>query len=82
MKRFRVEEIDGVLYIDGIDIMKTIGEISKEADRLKAENQKQKEVNEKAIKYVNNHINQETFDGYMDSYELKKLLHILKEASK
>lgn len=42
---------------------------------------KQKEIINKAIKYVNNHINQETFDGYMDSYELKKLLDILKEVS-
>lgn len=40
---------------------------------------RQKEVIDNAIKYVNNHINQETFDGYMDNYELKKLLDILKE---
>lgn len=33
---------------------------------------------DKAIEYVNNHIHQETFTGYMDSYELKKLLEILK----
>ena len=32
----------------------------------------------KAIEYVNNHIHQETFTGYMDSYELKKLLSLLK----
>ena len=32
---------------------------------------------DKAIEYVNNHIHQETFTGYMDSYELKKLLEIL-----
>jgi hypothetical protein len=31
-----------------------------------------------AIEYVNNHIHQETFTGYMDSYELKKLLSLLK----
>lgn len=40
---------------------------------------RQKEVIDKTIEYINNHINQETFDGYMDSYELKKLLDILKE---
>lgn len=52
MKRIRVEEIDGTVYIDGMDVIKTIGEISKEADRLKAENQKQKEVIDEAIKHV------------------------------
>lgn len=50
-----------------------------EIKRLEKENKKQKEIIDKAIKYVNNHIYQETFDGYMDSYELKKLLDILKE---
>lgn len=52
MKRIRVEEIDGVIFIDGVDIIKTIGEISKEADRLKIENQKQKEIISKTIKHV------------------------------
>lgn len=51
------------------------------AKKLYLKNQKQKEVIDNAIKYVNNHICQETFDGYMDSYELKKLLEILKEVS-
>ena len=36
-----------------------------------------KEVIDEAREYVNNHIHQETFTGYMDSYELKKLLQIL-----
>ena len=36
-----------------------------------------KEVIEEVREYVNNHIHQETFTGYMDSYELKKLLQIL-----
>lgn len=35
---------------------------------------------EEAEKYVNNHIHQETFTGYMDSYELKQLLQILDKA--
>ncbi len=48
-------------------------------ERLEQQVKKQKEVIDNAIKYVNNHIYQETFDGYMDSYELKKLLEILKE---
>ena len=30
MKRIRVEEIDGVIYIDGIDIIKKVSELSKE----------------------------------------------------
>ena len=49
----KIEEIDGILYIDGIDIIKKVSDLSKEADRLKAENQKQKEVIDKAIKIFN-----------------------------
>ena len=30
MKRIRVEEIDGVIYIDGVDIIKKLSELSKE----------------------------------------------------
>lgn len=44
MKRIRVEEIDGILYIDKVDIMKKLSELSKENDRLFLENKKQKEV--------------------------------------
>lgn len=63
-------------YIDYSDVIKILT-----IDDLYKQVKKQKEVIDKAIKYVNNHINQETFDGYMDSYELKKLLDILKEVS-
>lgn len=49
MKRIKVEEIDGVIYIDGIDIIKKVSELSKENDRLYLENKKQKEVIDKAI---------------------------------
>ena len=52
MKRIRVEEIDGVIYIDGIDIIKKVSELSKENDRLYLENKKQKEVIDKAIKLI------------------------------
>ena len=49
---------------------------------LEQQVKKQKETIDNAIKYVNSHIYQETFDGYIDSYELKKLLEILKEVQK
>jgi len=66
------------------NLMETLNSafIFKYVDTLEQQNKKYKEVIDKAIKYANNHINQETFDGYMDSYELKKLLDILKEESK
>ena len=46
MKRIRVEEIDGVIYIDGIDIIKKMSELSKENDRLKLENDNLKKIEE------------------------------------
>lgn len=46
-------------------------------DKLQQENKQLKEVIEEVRGYVNNHIHQETFTGYMDSYELRKLLQIL-----
>ena len=49
MKRIRVEEINGIIYIDGIDIIKKVSELSKENDRLYLENKRQKEVIDKAI---------------------------------
>ena len=48
MKRIKVEEIDGIIYIDGIDIIKKVSELSKENDRLYLENKRQKEVIDKA----------------------------------
>ena len=50
---------------------------NQEIEQLQQERDKYKEVIEEAKEYVNNHIHQETFTGYMDSYELKKLLQIL-----
>ena len=44
MKRIRVEEIDGVIYIDGIDIIKKLSELSKENDRLYLENDNLKKI--------------------------------------
>ena len=46
MKRIRVEEIDGVIYIDGIDIVKKLSELSKENHRLYLENDNQKQIEE------------------------------------
>ena len=52
MKRIRVEEIDGVIYIDGVDIIKKLSELSKENDRLFLENKKQEDKIEKALEYI------------------------------
>ena len=46
MKRIRVEEIDGVIYIDGIDIIKKLSELSKENDRLYLKNDNLKKIEE------------------------------------
>ena len=46
MKRIRVEEIDGVIYIDGVDIIKKLSELSKENDRLYLENDNLKKIEE------------------------------------
>lgn len=46
MKRFRVEEIDGVIYIDGVDILKLVSDFSKENDRLKLENDNLRRIEE------------------------------------
>ena len=56
MKRIRVEEIDGVIYIDGVDIIKKVSELSKENDRLYLENKKQKEVIDRIDKYIKENI--------------------------
>lgn len=80
MKRIRVEEIDGVIFIDGVDIIKTIGKISKEADRLKIENQKQKETISKTIKHVSSLSSKgRGCEIYADVK--KDILDILKEVS-
>ena len=52
-------------------------ELVKDFFDLQQENKQLKEVIEEVREYVNNHIHQETFTGYMDSYELKRLLQIL-----
>lgn len=80
MKRFRVEEIDGVIYIDGVDIIKIIGEISKETDRLKIENQKQKEIISKTIKHVSS-LSSKGKNCEIYANVKKDILDILKEAS-
>lgn len=65
----------GGTYILPIEVF---NEVFGELENWKQENQQLKGVIDKAIEYINNHIYQETFTGYMDSYELKKLLKILK----
>lgn len=90
MKRIRVEEINGIIYIDGIDIIKKVSELSKENDRLYLENKRQKEVIDKAIEYISNKkaiINTDVIRIF-DLFEIdeqgytNELLDILKEVSK
>ena len=84
MKRIRVEEIDGVIYIDGVDIIKKLSELSKENDRLFLNNKKQEEKQKKAIEYINDRfeIIEETGEYYFThtfSLEnVKELYDILK----
>ena len=80
MKRIRVEEINGIIYIDGIDIIKKVSELSKENDRLYLENKKQKEVIDNAIEYVENRIVEDDYMLRVDTDMVQKeLLDILKE---
>lgn len=83
MKRIRVEEIDGVIYIDGIDIIKKVSELSKENDRLYLENKKQKEVIDKImnlIKQYGKYDGKKCTRGFqMWSADFNKILDILKE---
>lgn len=46
MKRIRVEEINGIIYIDGVDILKLVSDFSKENDRLKLEKDNLKKIEE------------------------------------
>jgi hypothetical protein len=81
MKRIRVEEINGIIYIDGIDIIKKVSELSKENDRLYLENKRQKEVIDKikdllAIK-KSRCLNEN--DYILNALDLDEILDILKE---
>lgn len=88
MKRIRVEEINGIIYIDGIDIIKKVSELSKENDRLYLENKKQKEVFSRAVKYIDDLRDesaerQEFYNCFPDDLyipDINELLDILKEA--
>lgn len=52
MKRIRVEEINGIIYIDGIDIIKKLSELSKENDRLYLEIKEKNSMIDTAINYI------------------------------
>lgn len=79
MKRIRVEEINGIIYIDGIDIIKKVSELSKENDRLYLENKRQKEVIDKIQKIINTEIK---LMGYAVNDSCLMLIQdILKEVS-
>ena len=87
MKRIRVEEIDGVIYIDGIDIIKKVSELSKENDRLYLENKKQKEVIDTATETLEKGITfcENDSQGIYDKCNIainreKEVLNILKKA--
>lgn len=86
MKRIRVEEINGIIYIDGIDIIKKVSELSKENDRLYLENKRQKEVIDKAIETLEKGITfcENDSQGIYDKCNIainreKGVLDILKE---
>ncbi|MBP3920819.1 MAG: hypothetical protein J6D28_04565 [Bacilli bacterium] len=88
MKRIRVEEINGIIYIDGIDIIKKVSELSKENDRLYLKNKRQKEVIDKAIETLEKGITfcENDSQGIYDKCNIatnreKEVLDILKEVS-
>lgn len=88
MKRIRVEEINGIIYIDGIDIIKKVSELSKENDRLYLENKRQKEVIDNAIETLEKGITfcENDSQGIYDKCNIainreKGVLDILKEVS-
>ena len=76
MKRIRVEEIDGVIYIDGIDIIKKLSELSKENDRLYLENKEKNSMIDTAISYIDQVIGYEPEARSLDK-ELNTLTGIL-----
>ena len=76
MQRIRVEEIDGVIYIDGIDIIKKLSELSKENDRLYLENKEKNSMIDMAINYIDQVIGYEPEARTLDK-ELNTLTGIL-----
>ena len=76
MKRIRVEEINGIIYIDGIDIMKKLSELSKENDRLYLENKEKNSMIDTAINCIDQVIGYEPEARTLDK-ELNTLTGIL-----
>ena len=54
----------------------------KEANDYCFELKDYKSRNEKAIEYIKRHIQPDSFEGYLDSYEIKKTLNILQGVDK
>ena len=83
MKRIRVEEINGIIYIDGIDIIKKVSELSKENDRLYLENKRQKEDIDKIKDLLtikkSRCLNEN--DYILNALDLDEIIDILKEVS-
>ena len=50
-------------------------------DDLKKENEELKHRIEKANEYIKRHIQPDSFEGYLDSYEISNLLNILQNGS-
>lgn len=76
MKRIRVEEINGIIYIDGIDIIKKVSELSKENDRLYLESKEKSNMIDMAINYIDQVIGYEPEARTLDK-ELNTLTGIL-----
>lgn len=76
MKRIRVEEIDGIIYIDGIDIIKKLSELSKENDRLYLEIKEKNSMIDTAINYIDQVIGYKPEARTLDK-ELNTLIGIL-----
>ena len=76
MKRIRVEEIDGIIYIDGVDILKLVSDFSKENDRLYLENKEKNSMIDTAINYIDQVIGYEPEARALDK-ELNTLTGIL-----
>lgn len=76
MKRIRVEEINGIIYIDGIDIIKKLSELSKENDRLYLEIKEKNSMIDTAINYIDQVIGYKPEARTLDK-ELNTLIGIL-----
>lgn len=81
----RVEEKNGRIFIDGIDVLKHIGTIEKENNKSLAKIKKLQKAIATAIEYINKHIKLDLeYPSYMEMRieEKNELLRILMESEK